>query len=81
MGAVFLRIVNMSITASWLIVAVILVRLLLKKAPATGQGWFTIFRNNAETLAKQYSREDLEKYYPASFLFLQMSDSNFEIKE
>ena len=50
-------------------------------APATGQGWFAIFRNNAETLAKQYSREDLEKYYPASFLFLQMSDSNFEIKE
>ena len=50
-------------------------------APATGQGWFAIFRNNAETLAKQYSREDLEKYYPASFLLLQMSDSNFEIKE
>ena len=33
MGAVFLRIVNMSITASWLILAVILVRLLLRKAP------------------------------------------------
>ena len=50
-------------------------------APATGQGWFDEFRNNAETLAKQYSRENLEKYYPASFLLLQMSDSNFEIKE
>ncbi len=33
MSAVFLRIVNMSITASWLILAVVLVRLLLKKAP------------------------------------------------
>lgn len=33
MSAVFLKILNMSITASWLILAVILVRLLLKKAP------------------------------------------------
>lgn len=33
MDAVFLKIVNLSITASWLILAVILVRLLLKKAP------------------------------------------------
>ena len=33
MGAVFLKIVNMSITASWLILAVILVRFLLKRAP------------------------------------------------
>ena len=33
MSAVFLKIVNMSITASWLILAVVLVRLLLKKAP------------------------------------------------
>ena len=32
-GAVFLKVVNMSITASWLILAVILARLLLKKAP------------------------------------------------
>ena len=30
---VFLKIVNMSITASWLILAVILARLLLKRAP------------------------------------------------
>ena len=49
--------------------------------PSTGQGWFDIFRNNAESLAEQYSTVDLEKYYPASFLLLQMSDSNFEIKE
>ncbi|MBE6723586.1 MAG: hypothetical protein E7576_00095 [Ruminococcaceae bacterium] len=33
MSMVFLKIVNMSITASWLILAVILARLLLKKAP------------------------------------------------
>ena len=33
MSTLFLKIVNMSITASWLILAVILVRLLLKKAP------------------------------------------------
>lgn len=33
MGVVFLRVLNMSITASWLIVAVILLRFLLKKAP------------------------------------------------
>jgi len=33
MEAVFLKIINMSITASWLVVAVVLLRLVLKKAP------------------------------------------------
>ena len=33
MSAVFLKVLNMSITASWLILAVILARLLLKRAP------------------------------------------------
>lgn len=33
MEAVFLRILNMSITAGWLVLAVVLLRLLLKKAP------------------------------------------------
>ena len=33
MSAVFLKILNMSITASWLILAVVFARLLLKKAP------------------------------------------------
>ena len=33
MEAVFLKILNMSITASWIVLAVIVVRLLLKKAP------------------------------------------------
>lgn len=46
-------------------------------APLTGQDWFDQFRKNAEALAKQYSREELEKYYPVSFLLLQMSDDDF----
>lgn len=33
MSGVFLRIVNMSISASWIVIAVLLLRLLLKKAP------------------------------------------------
>ena len=33
MTALFLKLVNMSITASWLVLAVILLRLLLKRAP------------------------------------------------
>ncbi len=33
MSAVFLKVLNMSITASWLIMAVVLTRLILKKAP------------------------------------------------
>ena len=33
MGDVFLKIVNMSISASWLVLAVLLLRLILKKAP------------------------------------------------
>ncbi len=33
MDAVFLKLLNMSITASWLILAVVLLRFLLKKAP------------------------------------------------
>ena len=33
MDAVFVKLVNMSIAASWLILAVILLRLILRKAP------------------------------------------------
>ncbi len=33
MGDVFIKLLNMSLSASWLILAVIVVRLLLKKAP------------------------------------------------
>ncbi len=34
MEALFLKIVNMSLTASWMILAVFLLRIVLKKAPA-----------------------------------------------
>ena len=40
MTDVFLKILNMSITASWLLLAVFLVRLLLKKAPKWVSGVF-----------------------------------------
>ena len=33
MGDIFLKILNMSISASWIVLAVMLLRLLLKKAP------------------------------------------------
>ena len=33
MTAVFIKLLNMSITASWLILAVILLRIILKNAP------------------------------------------------
>lgn len=33
MEAIFLKILNMSITASWLVLAIVILRLLLKKAP------------------------------------------------
>lgn len=41
-------------------------------APGTGQGWFDAFRANAEGLAVKFGNEELEKYYPASWLLLQM---------
>lgn len=39
----------------------------------TGQDWFDGFYGNARVLAKNHGTEDLEKYYPASFLLLQMT--------
>ena len=51
------------------------------EVPLTGQEWFEAFRSNAEILVKQYSQEDLEKYYPASFLLLQMTHSEFMTKK
>lgn len=39
MDAVFLKLLNMSITASWLILAVIVLRVLLKKAPKSIRGF------------------------------------------
>ena len=40
MSELFLKIINMSISASWLILAVLILRLVLKKAavPARGRG-------------------------------------------
>ena len=41
-------------------------------APTTGQAWFDAFCSNAESLAGQLSAEELEKHYPATWLFLQL---------
>lgn len=38
----------------------------------TGQDWFDALYANAKELESQYSKEHLEKYYPASWLLLQM---------
>lgn len=38
----------------------------------TGQDWFDAFKRRAESLDKQYSDEDMEKYYPGSWLLLQI---------
>jgi len=43
--------------------------------PITGQDWFDEFRENAESLSNQFSREDLEKSFPGSFLLLQLIES------
>ena len=37
MNELFLKIINMSISASWLVLAVLLLRFVLKKAPQVGQ--------------------------------------------
>ncbi|MDO4732791.1 MAG: hypothetical protein Q4B50_04665, partial [Bacillota bacterium] len=46
-------------------------------AGLSGQDWFAEFRSNAESLSDQINHEELEKMYPAAFLLLQMSDSEF----
>ncbi len=40
--------------------------------PIEAQAWFDAFLSSAQSLAQQYSSEDMEKYYPASWLLLQM---------
>ncbi len=40
--------------------------------PFTGQQWFDTFKANALSLAEQYSAEELEALYPASYLLLIM---------
>ncbi len=39
-----------------------------------GQEWFDTFKRNAQELRKQYSAEEIEKYYPVSKILLQMLD-------
>ncbi len=43
-----------------------------KNPAATGQDWFDIFRSNAKELQKQYSEEELNELYHASWLLLQV---------
>ena len=47
----------------------------------TGQDRFDEFRRNAESLADQFSPEDLEKNFPGAFLLLQMSSDAFATKD
>ena len=44
----------------------------IDQALVTGQDWFDAFKRSAESLDIQYSDEDMEKYYPGSWLLLQM---------
>ncbi len=43
--------------------------------PIEAQAWFDAFMDNAQSLTKQYSKEELEKYYPASWLLLQLAEA------
>ena len=40
----------------------------------TGQDWFDVFKSNAVGLSEQFSEEEMKKFYPASWLLLQMMD-------
>ena len=53
----------------------------LENVILTGQDWFDGFYSYAQVLAKNNSVEDLEKYYPVTFLLLQMTDSQFMTKD
>ncbi len=46
--------------------------LTIDKTANTGQDWFDLFRSNAESTQTKYSPEELEKYYPAAGILLQM---------
>ncbi len=43
--------------------------------PIEGQAWFDLFLESAQSLAEQYNKEELEKYYPASWLLLQITEA------
>lgn len=53
----------------------------LENVVMTGQDWFDGFYSYAQVLAKNNSVEDLEKYYPATFLLLQLSNDTFATKD
>lgn len=40
----------------------------------TGQDWFDAFRESTGQLAEQYSADEIEKNYPASWILLEMLD-------
>ena len=58
MDAVFITLLNMSITASWLILAVILLRFLLKRAPKwinrIGMEWLYRLVRDPKRMFKRY---------------------------
>ena len=53
----------------------------LENVVMTGQDWFDGFYSYAQVLAKNNRVEDLEKYYPASFLLLQLSNDTFATED
>ena len=64
MSTVFIKLLNMSITASWMILAVILARLLLKKVPK----WITclLWGLGAVRLICPFSFESIFSLIPSS---------------
>lgn len=46
--------------------------------PATGQDWFAAVRAHAEELSEQYEDQELEKYYPVSYILLKMMGESDE---
>ena len=49
--------------------------------PESGQAWFEEFRGNAERLAAQISREELEKHYPGASVLLRMLGGEYTVKD
>ncbi len=44
----------------------------------TGQDWFDAFRESTRILSEQYSDEEIEKNYPASWILLEMPDADLD---
>ena len=45
---------------------------IIDRTVSTGQDWFNLFRANAESMQTQYTHEELEKRYPATWILLQL---------